>query len=247
MKRISFVFLASIAFFASCDKKATLPSNNNNGTAAATPSPAPTTGDGFLVALQTVTNTTVAGFPINTVFGTGLAGFGNLAAGTYTDAGAITLNSKAMTKNANNTYTYIPSTGDITGVDLSSSINWNVGGGNGIPAFTHDATAQDLPNSGDLSAFASINSTNDFSLSVSGSISNSDSVYFQISGANGSVLKRMASNTTTALFTAAELQTIGKGTGTVVVAPWNMDSITQGGKKIYIINELALSRLVDIQ
>ena len=114
MKRISFVFLASIAFFASCDKKATLPSNNNNGTAAATPSPAPTTGDGFLVALQTVTNTTVAGFPINTVFGTGLAGFGNLAAGTYTDAGAITLNSKAMTKNANNKYKYIPSTGYIT-------------------------------------------------------------------------------------------------------------------------------------
>ncbi len=246
MKRLSISLLAAMLFFAACDKKGNLLTNNNNGTAAATPTPAPKAGDGFLVALQTINNTTVAGFPVNTVFGTGVAGFGDLAAGTYYDAGTITLDSKTLAKNVNNTYTFTPT--DITGIDLSSSIVWNVGGGNGVPAFSHDATAQGMPIGTDLSAFSSISTANNFSLSVTGSIMNSDSVYFQISGPNGAyVLKRMAGNTTTALFTATELQTLGKGSGVVVIAPWNLDSITQGGKKIYVINELALSRVVDIQ
>lgn len=247
MKKISFVLLAAIFFFASCDKKVTLPTNNNNATAAATPSPAPASGDGFLVALYTVNNTTVSGIPINTAFGTGLAGFGNLAAGTYNDAGAISLEGKVFTKNANNAYYYTTSANDITGIDMSGSLVWSVGGGNGIPAFTHDASAQALPTSGDLNTFSSINSANDFVLGVSGSVNNSDSVYFQISGPNGTVLKRTAANTASATFTASELQGLGKGTGTVVVAPWNMNTTVQGGKTIYVINELALTRVVDLQ
>jgi hypothetical protein len=99
-----------------------------------------------------------------------------------------------------------------------------------------------------MSAFTTINSANNFALSVTGSISNSDSVYFQIAGETGKVvLKRMGPNTNSATFTAAELQTLGKGTGTVVIAPWNMNTTVQNGKTIYVINELALSRVVDIQ
>ena len=248
MKKLTLALLSASLFFASCDKKVTLPSDNNNATAAATPSPAPTTGDGFLVALYTITNTTVAGFPVNTVFGTGVAGFGNLATATYNDAGTVSLEGKTFTKNANNSYYFTPSASDPTGIDMSGTLVWNVVGGNGIPAFTHDATAQAIPTSTDMSAFTTINSANNFALSVTGSISNSDSVYFQIAGETGKVvLKRMGPNTNSATFTAAELQTLGKGTGTVVIAPWNMNTTVQNGKTIYVINELALSRVVDIQ
>lgn len=246
MKKISIAFFAATLFLASCDKKDVLPTNTTP-TAAGTPSPAPTSGDGFLVAVYTVNNTTVAGMPINTVLGTGVAGFGNLAGGTYNDAGTVTLEGKTFTKSANNSYYFAPSATDLTGIDLSGTLIWNVSGGNGIPAFSHDATAQAIPTSGDMSVFTSINSANDFALTTTSNISNSDSVYFQISGPNGTVLKRMNSNISTATFTAAELQTLGKGTGTVVIAPWNMTSTVVGGKTIYIINELALSRVVDIQ
>ncbi len=248
MKKLSFALLSAVLFFASCEKKVTLPSNNNNATSPTTPSPAPTSGDGFIVAINTITNTTVAGFPVNTVFGTGVAGFGDLAGGAYNDAGTITLEGKTFTKNANNSYTFVPSVSDPTGIDLSGSLDWNVGGGNGIPAFTYDASVLGMPVTTDLNSFTTINSANDFTLGTTGTISNTDSVYFQIAGPTGTLLlKRMAANTNSVTFTAAELQTLGKGTGSVVIAPWKMTTTTQGGKTIYVINEVALSRVVDIQ
>ncbi len=247
MKKIFLALTSGVLFFAACDKKVTLPTNNNNATAAATPTPAPASGDGFLVAIYTVNNTVVAGIPVNTTFGTGVAGFGNLASGTYNDAGTVSLAGKVFTKNANNTYVYTTSVNDITGIDMSGTLQWNVAGGNGTPAFTHDATAQGLPTSGDLSSFTSINSDNDFTLSTVSGVNNADSVYFQISGANGTVLKRMGPNTSAATFTSAELKTLGKGTGTVVIAPWNLNTTTISGKMIHVINETALTRVVDIQ
>lgn len=246
MKKISFAILAVAVLFASCDKKTTTPPTTT--TTQPTPSPTPASGDGFLVAVKTVTRSTVGGFPVDVSIGTGVAGFGNLAAGTYNDAGAITLNTKGLTKNANNTYTYIPSATDPMGVDFSSDIDWSVGGGNGIPAFTHDASAQGMPNASEISgSYTTVNAASDFTVSTTGSVTNSDSVYFQIAGPNGYVLKRMASNTSSVTFTAAELATLGKGSGSIVVAPWNMGTTVQGGKTIYVINELALSRVVEIQ
>ena len=248
MKKLSLALLASVIFFASCDKKTTVPSNNNNATANNTPSPSFTSGDGFLVAIRTVTNTTVAGFPVNTEFGTGVAGFGDLAAGTYNDAGAVTLNGKTLTKNANNSYTFIPTATDPLGLDFGSAIDWTVGGGNGIPSFSYNANIMGMPNTTDMNAFTTINSANSFTLSTTGSISNTDSVYFQIADANGKLLlHRMAANTSSTTFTQADMQTLAKGTGSVVIAPWKLTTTTQGGKTIHVINEVALSRVVDIQ
>lgn len=246
MKNLSIALFAVAVFFASCDKKT--PTPTPTPTTQPTPSPMPATGDGFLVAVKTVTKTTIGGFPVDYVIGSGVAGFGNLAGGTYNDAGTVTLNAKTLTKNTNNSYTYIPTATDPTGVDFSGSINWSVGGGNGIPAFTYDASAQGMPAAADISgSYTTVNSAADFTVSTSGSVSGSDSVYYQIAGPNGYILRRAASNTSSVTFTAAELATLGKGTGSIVIAPWNMNTTVQGGKTIYVINELALSRVVEIQ
>jgi hypothetical protein len=249
MKKISLLFSAISLFLISCDKAITTPPSTtptNNNTAAQTPSFP--NGDGFLVALKSITKTTVAGFEVSTELGTGVAGFGDLASGTYNDAGAITLNSKSLTQNSNNTYSYIPGATDITGIDFGSSINWNIAGAGSVPAFTHNAQSQGFPIANAISgSFTTINSASDFTLSTTGSISNSDSVYFQVAGPNGVSLKRRAANTSSVTFSAAEIQALGKGFGSVVIAPWNWSTQTISGKTIHVVNETALSRVIEIQ
>jgi len=249
MKKLLFTLATAGIFFASCDKKTTTPNNNNTtNNTNTTPSPVPGSGDGAIVSIKSVTKTTVSGFPITTELGTAVAVFGNLSGGSYTDAGTITVNSKTLAKQANNSYVYTPSATDITGIDLSGAINWNVGGAGSNPAFTHDASAQGFPAASDISgSFTTINSASDFTLSTSGSVTGSDSVYFQLSGPSATVLKRMAGNTSSVTFTAAEVQSVGKGSGVVTIAPWNWTVQTKAGKQINVVNELALTRVVTIE
>ncbi|KXK43383.1 MAG: hypothetical protein UZ11_BCD004000702 [Bacteroidetes bacterium OLB11] len=105
-----------------------------------------------------------------------------------------------------------------------------------------------MPTSADLDIPASIDANNDYTLKVKGNINNSDSVYFQIVGTNGTILlKRLAGNTSSATFTSAELKTLGTGMGSMCICPWNVGSKSFGGKKIYSVNELALTSLIEIK
>ena len=104
---MSIVVLMLSIFIVSCKKDIVTPT-----TPTATPAPTtPTPGDadGVLAAVRTKisVNTPVIGI-VSYDIGMGLAAFGstsaNFAAGTYTDAGAISANSKALTKQSNNSY-----------------------------------------------------------------------------------------------------------------------------------------------
>lgn len=249
MKKI-ILSLSLIGFlFASCDKvKNTTNTNPTTTNTNTTPSPVPGTGDGAIVSVKSVTKTTVGGFPITTELGTAVAVFGNLSTGSYTDAGTITVNGKTLTKQANNSYVYTPSATDITGIDLSGAINWAVAGAGSNPSFNHNAAAQGFPSADDISgSFTTINSGSSFTLSTTNTVSGSDSVYFQLSGPSATVLKRMASNTSSVTFTAAEVQSVGKGSGVVTIAPWNWTTQTFSGKQVNVVNELALTRVVTIE
>lgn len=248
MKKIILASLGMAMIFISCEKvKNQTTTPNNTAANNTTPSPMPSGGDGAIVAVQSVSKSTVGGFPITTTLGTAVAVFGNLAASTYSDAGAITLNSKTLTKQSNNSYVFAPTATDITGIDLSGALNWSIGGGAAVGAFTHDASAQGMPVADDISgSYTSVNSGSNFTLSTVSSISNSDSVYFQLSGPNSTVLKRVAANTSSVTFTAAEVQSVGKGSGVVTIAPWNWTVKSLGGKQINVVNEVALTRIVTI-
>jgi len=249
MKKLSFAIVACTFILVSCSKKdnttPVIPPSSTNSTA---PTPSFSAGDGFLVALNSKTKTTVYGIPSETIIGTAVAGFGNLLSKTYVNAGAVTINTKALTKNANNVYFFTPSYTTPTGLDFSTSINWNIAGAGATPAFTHDATSQGMPFVDEIGgSYTTINSAVDFTLSSLSGISNSDSVYFQISGPSGYLLKRKGSNNSSAFFTASEIQTLGKGTGSLVIAPWNLTTKNVSGKTIYVINETAVSRIIKIQ
>ncbi len=250
MKKLFFSIMALATLSIIGCKKDNNNNNNNtpNNSTGGTPSPAPASGDGSIVAIKSVSKMVVSGFPVTTEIGTGVAVFGDLASGNFSDAGAVTLNSKALTKQTNNSYVFTPSVTDPTGIDFGSSINWSVAGAGAIGAFTHNASSQGFPNSNDISGTATtINSANNFTLSTTNTITNSDSVYFQISGPNATVLKRMAGNTSSVTFTAAELQTLGKGAGVMIIAPWNWTVQSLGGKQINVVNELALTRNITVE
>lgn len=245
-------FAASISL-ASCSKdEATptpTPTPDPKPTASTTATPTYGSGDGAVVALLTRTTSTSLGMEVDVDMGTGVAVFGNLATGAYTDAGKITLNGTELAKQANSSYLFIPGIAQPKGIDLSSDIKWVMT----TPSFTYDASSaaggRGMPKAGKIEGgYTSVEISKDFTLAVSGTITKSDSVYFQINGASKSLLKRMAAGTTSVTFTASELAGLGKTAGgSVTIAPWNHEEKTLGGKKIHVINELALSRTVEIK
>jgi hypothetical protein len=251
MKRkfLSLSLLATIVF-ASCDPADVMPTPDPtpDPTASAASTPSFASGDGAIVALITRTSTSTPMGNMDIDLGTGVAVFGNLSAGSYTHAGSITLNGKTLTRNENNSYVYMPSATDITGIAFDSDINWVVE----TPSFTYNAATagRGMPVASgniDFSA-ASLSGSDAFTLKVSGSISNADSVYFQINGPNKSILKRMGATTTSVTFTADEMSSLGKSAGcSMTVAPWNHEQKTLGGKTIHVVNELAISKVVEIK
>lgn len=246
-KLLALSLLSTVAF-ASCDTKDVTPTPEPTPAPATTSTPTFAEGDGAIVALitRTTTSTPVGNMDID--LGTGVAVFGNLSTGAYVNAGTITLNGKTLTRNDNNSYVYMPSMTDITGIELESNIKWVVE----TPSFTYDAgtagRGMPLAPGGISFTGASLNASEAFTLSVSGSISNADSVYFQINGPSKSILKRMGSGTTSVTFTAAEMGSLGKSAGcSMTVAPWNHEQKTLGGKTVHVVNELALSKVVEIK
>lgn len=245
--------IAAAGTFASCNKDEATPSPTPTPTpstpvSSGAATPTYTSGDGAIIALVTRTSTSTPLGPVDFDLGTGVAVFGNLSAGTYTDAGKITLNGKELGKQTNNSYVYIPAMTDATGIDLSSNITWVVT----TPSFTYNAngsTGRGMPVAGKISgSYTSVSTSADFTLAVDGSISNADSVYFQINGSKKSILKREAGSVKSVTFTAAEMGTLGAVTGgSVTICPWNHQLKTLGGKSIHVINELALSRVIEIK
>lgn len=246
-KKIFAIAIAGMAALSSCKKEdaPATPAPDPKPTAT-TPTPSYSTGDGALVALVTRTTTSTPMGPVSMDLGTGVAVFGNLGAGTYNDAGTITLNDKTLQKQNNNSYVYIPGTTDITGIDFSAGIKWNVG----TPAISYNAAlGRNMPIGGEISgSYTTVDATADLKVSVSRAFTRADSVYFQLAGPDGYVLKRMDGYATSVTFTAAEVKSCGKSLGcSIVVAAWNHELKTFSGKDVHVINELALSRVVEIK
>lgn len=243
--------IAAAGTFASCNKDEATPTPTptpSTPVSSGAATPTYTTGDGAIVALMTRTSTSTPMGSVDLDLGTGVAVFGNLSAGTYSDAGKITLNGKELAKQTNNSYVYTPAATDPTGIDLSSNITWVVT----TPSFTYNAngsTGRGMPDADRIAGtYTSVSSSADFTLAVNGSVTNADSVYFQINGSKKSILKREAGTVKSVTFTAAEMGTLGSVTGgSVTICPWNHQLRTLGGKSIHVINELALSRVIEIK
>lgn len=251
MKKASKYFVLLImasVLFTSCNKEDEDEDTTPDPTPAAAPSnpiPAPAGANGALVAIQTANYIST---PLGTIYqplGIGVAVYGDLSASTFQDAGAITLNTNALTKQTNNSYVYTPSATNTTGIEFDSGINWTVAGnsGSGAPQFSHSAAKQ-MPTGPNYTGSTTIARNSEFTLSSSVSIANADSVIYQLISPSGNVLKTVPGGTNSVTFTAAEMGGLGAGQGYLQIVPYNIEPATYGGKTFYFINEAVLTKSV---
>lgn len=199
---------------------------------------------GSLIAIKTINTTTQAGFTVDTEIGTAVVALSEDGGSNWMDAGTVTCEGENLTKNANNSYTYIPGMTNPTGLTFSIPVNWTASGSS-WPAFGLDNN-DSFSVVGDISSATSISSSSSYTLS-SPSITGADSVYFGIYGPDGTVYKIKSGATTSCTFTAAELSDLGTGSGYIQVVGLNYELTTLSNRDYYMINESVRSKSATIQ
>jgi hypothetical protein len=211
------------------------------GNSTGNPQPTFTDADASLWAVKSISITTVPGVgDIETTIGTGVGVFFD-GAGAMVDVGAVSLNTQALTKNANNSYVFQPGTSNPTGIDFNSGVAWSVAGGNGFSAINKNVTIG-FPTVGAVNSSATITKANGYTLSVN-NVSGADSVLFLV----GDVTKTIAGNATSCTFSASELSGLATGTTVVQAAAYITTSETVGGKKVYYGNETVQTKTATVE
>ena len=242
MKTISLKVIALSAVVAiglsACSKSSdnpietiTPPSGNTTGT---TPSFAD--GYGALAAVSTISYQLIAGTLVPITLNTGVAAFYTTAgSGSMSDAGAVTLNGKALTKQSNNSYVYSNYTDPLL---FSGTVTWTVAGSSTVPAISA-SDDKPIPSYSDYASLpVSITRSAGFTLDLSGKISGADSVYVVIVSSSGQIIKHLSGSPSQCVFTPAELGTLAaSSTGIIEVCPWNYKSEDFSSKKFYFVNE----------
>lgn len=217
--------------------------------AAVTPSnpvPAPSDADGALVGVKTVTymSNPFMG-EIVTEMGVAVAMFGNLSDGTFVDAGSVSVNSKALTKQSNNSYVYTPSALDLTGIDYDDQPVWSIAGNSTVAGFEHEVN-RSFPTNPNYNGSEKISTGASFELSSTVQLS-ADSVMFILAGPSNTVSKTLAGPASKVTFSADEMGSLGKGTGFLQLVPYNITSATINAKKYYFINESVFTKSVTFE
>ncbi|MBZ0241594.1 MAG: hypothetical protein K8F24_00120 [Bacteroidales bacterium] len=230
-------FLVAGLTLASCNKKDD--DNPDPDPNPGTENPTPQLGAGTLVAVKTLNTTDTPIGPITTQLGLGVAAFSSDNWASFLDAGSVQLDGNALTKNANNSYVFMPSVTNPMGIEFGSTVVWDVAGNGSIPAFSHTVQIP-FPSLGAITSSTDV-SKSGYTLSVA-SVSNADSVYFQV----GDVLKVIAGNARSCEFSASELSGLGTGQSIIQVAPYRISNAQYGGKTFYFINETTVSASANI-
>lgn len=235
---LTFLLVAGLTL-ASCNKKDDDDVDPGGGNNPGTENPTPQLGVGTLVAVKTLNTTDTPIGPITTELGLGVAVFSSDNWSSFQDAGSVQLNGNALTKNANNSYIFMPSATNPMGIELGSTVVWDVAGNGSIPAFSHTVQTT-FPSLGAITSSTDV-SKSGYTLSVA-SVSNADSVYFQV----GEVLKVLGGNARSCEFSASELSGLSTGQSIIQVAPYKISNAQYGGKTFYFINESTISASANI-
>ncbi|MDG1476352.1 MAG: hypothetical protein P8Q14_04345 [Vicingaceae bacterium] len=248
-KKLLVVLFIGAALF-SCKKDEDTPAPAATPTTTPTPTPAPgnTTGnaqpsfvgaDASLWAVNSISNTSVAGQTITTTIGTGVGIFLD-GSSNFVDVGALQLNGNALTLNPNNSYVFVPGTTMPLGITFNS-VDWSVAGGNGFPAITKNVTIG-FPTVSEITSSANVTKANGYTLSVN-NVSGADSVLFLVGGIN----KTIPGNATSCTFSSNELSGLDDGATVVQVAAYISTNETLSGKVIYYGNETVQTKTTTVE
>jgi hypothetical protein len=265
MKKLStFAVLAAGLSLAvsSCTKDETTttpPTTPPTTTPTAPPPPQPTiTGaNGALIALQMDFSYDAAGFPVTLNTEMGIAAFYNSTgnSATLVDGGNVTVNSIALTKNANNSYLVtagIP-TQEPSTLNLDGNIAWNVAGSSNVPAFSYNIDASTYPFVDYTGTIPTdITKANGLVLNfTAANTKNADSVYVMIISGSTSFLKAYKGNAGNINITASELNGLTASSSTspayIEIVPWKvLGWVNPMGKVYAIVNERAIVKTINL-
>ena len=229
------LLLLALLILASCkkdDEEEDPPEDTPEEQVATTPTPDFAVGDGAVIAVQAITVTQTDFGPIETNIGTGVAVFTDDLFQTFHTAGNVSLNSNDLTVNENNSYTYIPDITNPLGIVFAGTVNWEVSGGNGTPAFSLDLSSQGFPDVDPISSSTTV-PLSGYTLTTT-NVSNADSVLFLI----GDVQRTLGPGSTSCTFTADDLSGLSAGSSFAQIAAYNHSINDIGsGQNIHGINE----------
>jgi hypothetical protein len=165
------------------------------------------------------------------------------------DGGAVSVNTFALTKQSNNSYFKTAGMG-MTPADLdfdSDNSNWSVGGAGSVPAFTYNHSVAFPDFTGTVPD--SIPRANALTVSLSGKVSNADSVILLVAAGSTSVYRTVAGTASSVSIPAADLATLPMVTNKsaiVEVVPYRVTVSTHGGKHYAFIKEYAAVKSVNV-
>lgn len=258
MKKITTIpILACIAIAAtvsSCKK-------DKNTTPTPTPTPTPTSNtptintgsvDGALISLVTESTTVTMGIPVTVSTETAVASFYSVTGtgGTMIDGGTVSVNTYALDKQTNNSYTKVASIGmSPSSLNFSSnSSNWSVGGAGSVPAFTHNDNASFPDYTGTLDSV--VTRSSGITVSLSGKVSNADSVILFIAAGSTYVSRTVAGSASSVTLSASDLASlpaVSDKTAILEVVPYRYTVQNKGGKNYAFIKEFAATKSINIQ
>lgn len=213
----------------------------------------PTVGGatGVLAAIKVSTETTVPIIGTTTTFmGMAVAAFPDGSG--YLDAGTVQVNGTALTKQSNNTYVSVPSATNITGIDFDGGIDWSVAGSTSVTGFTHSQSSY-VPEIGAITgAGTTVDVDNNVTIGIDMAslytdISGADSLYFGLYGPGGDLVYRIVPNNSSnrnQTFTPTELSGVGKGSGYIQIAAWDIEMSTKNGEDYAFIREGVITKSV---
>ncbi len=221
--------------------------NQNNTTPTPTPNtdiPMPSWSDAFgVLAVSQVK--AVQGSASVTIGVAAAAIYANLGDSALADAGTVKVESKDLTKQPNNSYAFIPTQAEPTGIAFTNPISWEVSGNGTVTAFNHDLTGA-FPTADSVTSATTFDNNTAYTLTV-GSVADADSVLFMLAGSSGTpLLKYLSGTSTSCTFTQAEMANLPAGAGLVQVIPMRITDNTVGGRKYYFVRQTSVSKTVTI-
>ncbi|MCB0755305.1 MAG: hypothetical protein H6603_03395 [Flavobacteriales bacterium] len=208
------------------------------------PTPSFTDGFGTLAAVKTVTTFDPGfGVPVQEiVLGLGSAGFTDGANyNQLLNAGSVTLEGESLSQFDNGAYAYQPNNTNPTGIDFDGNPSWEVSGSGDIPAISH-TTNIGFPTLGAITSSTTIPGSGDYTLTVA-NVAGADSVWFMLGG----VVHVEGPNSTSSVFTEAEINGMGTGANFAQVAPYKFETATFSGKLFYFVTETVKTQSVTIE
>ncbi len=201
-------------------------------------------GDAYLIAQNLYFFSPDSPFVHYDVHGAAFAGFFD-STNFYTDVGVVSSNGERLEQKDNNTYIF---RSHDSSYYFKEDPNWRVDGGGEYPILI---TTIDL----DFVMMSAIQEAPvmdrgiDFDLSLTGPVTDADSIMFQVWDTAGNILinRVQSPNFAAYRFTPADMVGLNAGDGVVRILAYKYDTLRVNEKKLYFINESVVEADVEIK